>query len=119
GTRAAQRAADIVDGRARELLTGLRAVAPNEQLVRWMRSGDPEAGVSRPLSDDVLDPLQRQLRDFRLALGTDVRQLAALDLLGVVRGVSPADPALLGTSHPASAVTLFSEVTARMRNYGE
>jgi hypothetical protein len=107
-TRAAQRAADIVDARARELLTGVQSIAPNEELVRWMRSAHPAAGVSYPLSDDSLDLLQRRLRDFRLALGTDVRQLAALDLLGVVRGVSPPDPALLGTTHPARAVTVFS-----------
>jgi signal transduction histidine kinase len=117
--RAAQRAADIVDARARELLTGVLSVAPNEELVRLMTSAHPAAGVSEPLSDASLDVLQRQLRDFRLALGTDVRQLAALDLVGVVRGVSPADPALLGTTHPASAVTVFTETTARMRNFGE
>jgi signal transduction histidine kinase len=95
--RAAQRAADIVDARARELLTGVLSVAPNEELVRLMTSAHPAAGVSEPLSDASLDVLQRQLRDFRLALGTDVRQLAALDLVGVV----------------------FTETTARMRNFGE
>ena len=36
-TRAARRAADIVDARSRALLTGLRSVAPNEELVRLMR----------------------------------------------------------------------------------
>ncbi len=75
--RAAQRAADVVDARARDLLTGLRSVAPNVELVRAM---------SQPSSGASLDMLQRLLRDFRLALGTDVRQLAALDLFGTVRG---------------------------------
>src|SRR5207237_1738490 len=35
-SRAAQRAADIVDARSRALLTGLRSVAPNEEVVRLM-----------------------------------------------------------------------------------
>ena len=108
-TRAAQRAADIVDARARGLLTGLRAVAPNAELVRAM---------SQPSSGASLDMLQRLLRDFRLALGTDVRQLAALDLVGTVRGVSPADPALLGTIHPAHAISLFTETNAAIGNFG-
>jgi len=108
--RAAQRAAGIVDARARDLLTGVRSVAPNEELVRLM---------SQPLTAASLDVLQQQLRDFRLALGTDVRQLAALDLLGTVRGVSPADPALLGTIHPAHAISLFTETNAAIGNFGE
>jgi hypothetical protein len=109
-TRAAQRAADIVDARARELLNGLRSVAPNPELVHLM---------SQPLSDASLDVLQTQLRDFRLALGTDVRQLAALDLVGTVRAVSPTDPALLGTIHAAHAIPIFNETNAAMRNFGE
>ena len=110
-TRAARRAADIVDARSRALLTGLRSVAPNEELVRLMRQ--PPADASRGV-------LQRLLRDFRLALGTDVRQLAALDILGDVRAASPLDPARLGgTHHPASEISLFNETTARQGNFGE
>ncbi len=109
-TRAAQRAADIVDARSRALLTGIRSVAPNEELVRLM---------SQPPSDASLGVLQRLLRDFRLALGTDVRQLAALDHFGVVRAVSPPDPALLGTTHVAHAIPIFNETNAAMRNFGE
>ena len=113
-TRAAQRAADIVDARARELLNGIRSVAPNLELVRLMSQP-----LGQPLSDASLEVLQTQLRDFRLALGTDVRQLAALDLVGTVRAVSPSDPALLGTLHAAHALSIFNETNAAMRNFGE
>jgi signal transduction histidine kinase len=108
--RAAQRAADIVDARARELLTGIRSVAPNPELVRLM---------SEPLTDASLEVLQRQLRDFRLALGTDVRQLAALDLFGAVRAVSPPDPALLGTIHAAYDLSIVNLASAAARSFGE
>ncbi len=109
-SRAARRASDIVDARARSLLTGMQSVAQNDELVALM---------SEPRSKESLDLLQRQLRDFRRALGNDVRQLAALDLVGVVRAASPADPALLGTTHSARAISLFTETTARFSNFGE
>jgi signal transduction histidine kinase len=109
-TRAAQRAADIVDARSRALLTGILSVAPNEELVRLM---------SQPPSDASLLVLQRQLSAFRHALGVDVRQLAAVDLQGVVRALSPSDPALLGRTHPSRAISSVIESQGFRGNFGE
>jgi signal transduction histidine kinase len=108
--RAAQRAADIVDARSRALLTGILSVAPNEELIRLM---------SQPPSDASLLVLQMQLSAFRHALGVDVRQLAAVDLQGVVRALSPSDPALLGRTHPSRAISSVIEYQGFRGNFGE